>query len=195
METAEHTLNSRRCSCCGRYYGDPLYATGEVCLDCRLAEWIRERRIAWQEGDWSLLDAALMLLCEGFTERDAASMLGVARQTVRNWMSAMRSGLTKVPLWLREEAGRLARDRQDRRVSREERRDRIVARNRQALRGPVCVWPARVRGQIIVRIPRGMRRDSCQEAWVAELEGRDPNAAIIAHVARETRLLQRQSIA
>jgi hypothetical protein len=47
--------------------------------------------------------------------------------------------------------------------------------------------PAALDGGTVMRIPRRYREDAVQEAWVAHLAGRDPNAAVWAYVKRRAR--------
>lgn len=97
-----------RCPQCRQEYGDPLYhgpfghAPQELCFDCWATEWaIMEIRMS-SGGRWELMDAALFLICQGFTQQEAAHVIGASPRTIHNWIRSLRQRPEDVPLWLLE---------------------------------------------------------------------------------------------
>jgi len=99
-----------RCPNCKREYGDPHYhgpighAPQELCFDCWASEWAIMEQVMSRGGNWQQLDAALFLLCQGFTHREAGDILGVGRRTVYNWIQALRRRPHLTPRWLADRA-------------------------------------------------------------------------------------------
>jgi transposase len=61
--------------------------------------------------DWTVLDSALTLLCQGFSYAETASILGRCRKTIGNWVRGLRKNPERIPEWLtrlRESARRRA---------------------------------------------------------------------------------------
>ena len=95
-----------RCRNCNRPYGDPQYhgpaghAPLNLCLDCWADEWAVIELRMLNGGDWSVLDSALWLVCCGLTRQQAAGVLGIHRNTVRNWLLRLRRRPEEIPDWL-----------------------------------------------------------------------------------------------
>ncbi len=95
-----------KCPRCKREYGDPMYhgpighAPQQLCLDCWLDEWDTMSLVMTRGGNWEQLDAALFLLCRGFTHQEAANMIGVSRNTVCNYVRKLRQRPELTPEWL-----------------------------------------------------------------------------------------------
>ena len=74
--------HSFRCPECGLTYGDPLYhgpaphAPGNLCLDCWAGQWNEFEARIFKDQDWTVLDEALWLICQGFTRSQAAGLIG-----------------------------------------------------------------------------------------------------------------------
>jgi len=100
------------CPHCKRRYGDPLYhgpdghAPQQMCFDCWASEWGMMDLVMRRGGNWEQLDAALFLLCQGFSHSEAAHVLGVGRKTVFNWVRRLRRRPDLAPEWLIERAER-----------------------------------------------------------------------------------------
>ena len=94
------------CPACQRSYGDPHYhgpaghAPRNLCFDCWAAEWDLIAARMLNGGNWTVLDAALWLVCSGFTRQQAATIVGVARRTLYRWIRALKTNPRKVPQWL-----------------------------------------------------------------------------------------------
>lgn len=95
-----------RCPHCRRVYGDGLYhgpaghAPQVLCFDCWASAWGEyEQRIALGRS-WRQLDAALFLICQGFTHAEAGRMLGLHYKTVENWVRGVRRRPSSLPDWL-----------------------------------------------------------------------------------------------
>jgi len=103
-------LRKFRCPNCKREYGDPLYhgplghAPQELCFDCWAEEWATMAAVISRGGRWRAMDAALFLLCQGFTHQEAANLIGVCRKTLYNWIRTLRRRPTLTPQWLIERA-------------------------------------------------------------------------------------------
>jgi len=104
--TANRLSNGFKCPHCKQRYGDPLYtgpaghAPQGMCFDCWASEWGMMAQVIAQGGDWQPLDAALFLLCQGFTHQEAADVIGVGRKTVYNWIRMLRRRPGLTPDWL-----------------------------------------------------------------------------------------------
>jgi hypothetical protein len=97
---------SFRCPQCRLTYGDGLYhgpaghAPRTLCLDCWASAWGEyELRIRLGRS-WRQLDAALFLLCQGFTHAEAGRILGLRRATVSDWVLELRRFPWRAPRWL-----------------------------------------------------------------------------------------------
>ena len=78
-----------------------------MCFDCWASEWGLMAVVIAQCGEWRHLDAALFLLCQGFTQQEAADVIGVRRSAVCHWVRHLRRRPEDVPEWLlRVRAGR-----------------------------------------------------------------------------------------
>ena len=94
------------CANCGRSYGDRLYhgplghAPQNLCLDCWANEWGRMEARMLNGGQWTSLDSALWLVCCGLTRQQAASVLGLHRNTLHNWFLQLRKHPERIPRWL-----------------------------------------------------------------------------------------------
>lgn len=95
------------CPCCRMRYGDPLYhgpsghCPPQVCFDCWASQWgLMELMIDQERGNWRRLDAALFLLGQGFSQDEAAEIVGVHRNTVINWICRLRKKPEEIPDWL-----------------------------------------------------------------------------------------------
>ena len=94
------------CPQCGRPYGDPLYhgpaphAPGRLCLDCWVANWAEFEARIFKDADWTVLDEALWLICQGFTHSEAAALIGQHRNTIANWIQKLRKFSHLIPDWL-----------------------------------------------------------------------------------------------
>ena len=53
-------------------------------------------------GSWQPFDAALFLLCQGFSHREAAMAVGVHRNTIFGWLRELRRRPDLTPRWLIE---------------------------------------------------------------------------------------------
>ena len=99
-----------RCPNCHQEYGDPLYhgplghAPQDLCFDCWASEWGGIIQVMMRGGDWRQLDAALFLLCQGFSHHEAAQVIGVCRNTVWNWIQKLRQKPDLTPQWLIDRA-------------------------------------------------------------------------------------------
>jgi len=95
-----------RCPCCKQEFGDPLYhgpighAPQTVCFDCWATEWETMSIVMSRGGNWQQLDAALFLLAQGFTHREAADLIGVHRATICTWIRRLRQRPELTPAWL-----------------------------------------------------------------------------------------------
>lgn len=102
--------NHFRCPNCGREYGDPLYhgpaghAPQQLCFDCWASEWGTITAAIARGRDWRPLDAALFLLCQGFSRQEAANLIGVCRKTLYCWIRGLRRRPELAPDWLVERA-------------------------------------------------------------------------------------------
>jgi hypothetical protein len=98
------------CPRCKREYGDPWYhgpighAPQQLCFDCWAAEWDTMSLVMSRGGNWQQLDAALYLLCQGFSHREAADLIGVSRNTVCNYVRKLRQRPELTPDWLIDRA-------------------------------------------------------------------------------------------
>ncbi|MGB2820024.1 MAG: helix-turn-helix domain-containing protein [Phycisphaerae bacterium] len=94
------------CPNCKRVYGDPMYhgpighAPQELCFDCWASEWDAMTLVMSRGGNWQQLDAALFLICQGFTHKEAADAIGVCRNTVWSWVRTLRQRPGLAPEWL-----------------------------------------------------------------------------------------------
>ena len=94
------------CPRCKRAYGDPLYhgpaghAPSELCFDCWASEWAEMIQVIARGGNWRPIDAALFLLCEGFSHGEAADIIGVHRNTIYGWIREIRRRPELTPQWL-----------------------------------------------------------------------------------------------
>lgn len=102
------------CASCKCSYGDGLYhgpaghAPQNLCLDCWADEWaVMEVRML-NGGQWTALDSALWLVCCGLTRQQAASVLGLHRNTLRNWLVRLRKHPGRIPEWLEQRASSAA---------------------------------------------------------------------------------------
>jgi hypothetical protein len=60
------------------------------CPKCGTVEWaIIEHRMK-QERGWTELEVSLWLVSEGFTQCEAAAVVGVSERTIRRWWHAIR---------------------------------------------------------------------------------------------------------
>jgi hypothetical protein len=50
--------------------------------------------------NWQPMDAALFLLCQGFSHQEAADLIGVHRNTVCAWVRMLRQHPGRTPEWL-----------------------------------------------------------------------------------------------
>lgn len=95
-----------RCPSCGQRYGDPLYhgpvghAPQNLCLDCWVNEWAEIEARMLRGGDWSALDMALWLVCNGYTRSQAAEIIGVTARTIRRWFSCLQRSFREFPDWM-----------------------------------------------------------------------------------------------
>ncbi len=111
---ATATTTAFRCPRCGQEFGDPMYhgpaghAPQTLCFDCWASEWGQMQMVMARGGRWETFDAALFLLCQGFTHQEAADALGVCRDTVCNWIRMLRRRPDLTPDWLLERAGHAA---------------------------------------------------------------------------------------
>ena len=94
------------CPKCKCWYGDPLYhgpvghAPQELCFDCWASEWGEIALAIEREADWRSRDAALLLLCRGFTQQEAAAAIGAGRSTLYGWLQDLRRHPEQTPHWL-----------------------------------------------------------------------------------------------
>ena len=101
-----------RCPHCKQVYGDPLYhgpvghAPQELCFDCWASEWGSMLQVISRGGNWQQFDAALFLLCQGFSHQEAAQLIGVRRKTIYNWIRTLRRRPVLAPDWLTDRACR-----------------------------------------------------------------------------------------
>lgn len=99
-----------RCPHCKSDYGDPLYhgpvghAPQELCFDCWASEWGSMEVVIARGGSWQPLDAALFLLCQGFSHQEAANLIGVHRNTIFGWIRELRQHPGLTPRWLIDRA-------------------------------------------------------------------------------------------
>ena len=106
----DKTLRRFRCPNCKQYYGDPWYhgpighAPQQLCFDCWVNEWDTMNGVMLRGGNWRPLDAALFLLCQGFSHQEAATLIGVRRKTVYNWIRTLKRKPHLAPEWLLERA-------------------------------------------------------------------------------------------
>jgi len=116
-EHAEHAEQAEqvrlfRCPKCRRTYGDPMYhgpaghAPHALCFDCWASEWGVMNILIYRGRDWRPSDAALFLLCQGFSHQEAGDILGVARATVFHWVRQVRQHPETAPDWLTDLAAR-----------------------------------------------------------------------------------------
>ena len=95
-----------KCPNCKSEYGDPMYhgpmghAPQELCFDCWASEWGSMVEVICRGGNWRSVDAALFLLCQGFTPREAANLIGIRRKTVYRWIRTLRQRPELTPRWL-----------------------------------------------------------------------------------------------
>ena len=98
------------CPGCQRLYCDPFYhgpighAPQNLCLDCWADEWARMEVRMLSGGDWTVLDSALWLVCCGLSRQKAAEVLGLHRNTIRNWLLQLRKHPETIPDWLLQRA-------------------------------------------------------------------------------------------
>jgi len=101
------------CPKCGREYGDPLYhgpsphAPARLCLDCWVANWAEFEARIFKDCDWTVLDEALWLICQGFTQAEAADFIGRHRNTISHWIQRMRKFSHLIPDWLCKKASEM----------------------------------------------------------------------------------------
>lgn len=94
------------CPRCKRVYGDPLYhgpvghAPQQMCFDCWASDWGEMELVISRGGAWEPLDAALFLLCQGFSHQEAADLIGVHRNTIFGWIRELRQRPESTPDWL-----------------------------------------------------------------------------------------------
>lgn len=94
------------CPCCKQEFGDPLYhgplghAPQELCFDCWASEWAQMDQVISRGGNWQPRDAALFLLCQGYTHQEAADLIGANRTTVFRWIREIRHCPGLVPEWM-----------------------------------------------------------------------------------------------
>ena len=97
-----------RCPNCKQEYGDPLYhgpvghAPQEMCFDCWASEWGAMAQVIARGRAWQPMDAALFLLCQGFSHREAADAIGIHRNTIFGWLRELRRRPHLTPEWLLE---------------------------------------------------------------------------------------------
>jgi len=95
-----------RCPQCKKEFGDPWYhgpighAPQRLCFECWATEWAMMDQVRSRGGNWQQLDSALFLLCQGFTHREAAELIGVSRNTVQHWIRHLRQRPEQTPEWL-----------------------------------------------------------------------------------------------
>ena len=98
------------CPCCKQAFGDPLYhgpighAPQELCFDCWASEWAQMDNVISRGGNWQPMDAALFLLCQGFTHQEAADMIGVNRSSIFRWIREIRRCPGLLPEWVLKRA-------------------------------------------------------------------------------------------
>jgi len=113
VEHAEHAEQAEqvrlfRCPKCRRTYGDPMYhgpaghAPHALCFDCWASEWGVYEALIARGRRWRQLDAALFLLCQGFTYAEAGRVLGTTHDSVLHWIGYLRRYPGELPDWLRE---------------------------------------------------------------------------------------------
>ena len=94
------------CHSCGNRIADPLYTgTGghcphNICAECWFAAWQDACRKVHQGGNWDELDASLFLLSQGYTQREAAELVGISARTIRRWLVKLRKKIIEIPKWL-----------------------------------------------------------------------------------------------
>jgi len=94
------------CPQCHRQYGDPLYhgpaphAPANLCLDCWVANWAEFEARIFKDREWTVLDEALWLICQGFTHSEAAGLVGRHPKTLGYWLQKMRKFSHLIPDWL-----------------------------------------------------------------------------------------------
>jgi len=94
------------CPCCKQAFGDPMYhgpvghAPQELCFDCWASEWGQMGQVISRGGNWQPMDAALFLLCQGFSHQQAADMIGANRSTVFRWIREIRRCPALMPDWM-----------------------------------------------------------------------------------------------
>ena len=104
--SARRSSQAFRCPQCKREYGDPWYhgpighAPQRLCFDCWASEWAMMNQVMARGGNWQQLDAALFLLCQGFTHQEAGDLIGVTRRTLVGWIRELRRRPTLTPEWL-----------------------------------------------------------------------------------------------
>jgi hypothetical protein len=81
------------------YRGPWGHAPARLCLECWLGQWEQMVQRMQAGGDWTGIDAALSLLCAGYSLRQTAGILGRARKTlVRSLRRALHS-FEALPEW------------------------------------------------------------------------------------------------
>ena len=94
------------CPVCKCRYGDPLYhgpaghAPCQMCYDCWASEWGSMVQMLRRGGNWRQIDSALFLMCQGFSQHEAARLVGMGRDALRNWIRQARQRPHLIPDWL-----------------------------------------------------------------------------------------------
>ncbi len=100
------------CAVCRQKIRDPLYrgpvghAPRALCLECWLGQWQQMLDRMHAGRNWSRIDAALALMCAGFSLRQTAGILGQARKTLLRTLRRELHSYEELPHWFIE---RLAR--------------------------------------------------------------------------------------
>lgn len=95
-----------RCPYCKEPYGDGAYhgpsphAPSRLCFDCWVDQWAQFEERILREGDWTVLDEALWLICQGFSQAKAADIVGRHRNSLARWLLWMRKFPHLIPDWL-----------------------------------------------------------------------------------------------
>lgn len=103
------------CGVCRQKIRDPLYrgpmghAPRALCLECWLGQWQQMLDRMHAGGNWSRIDAALSLMCAGFSLRQTAGILGQARKTLLRTLRRELHSYEQLPDWFIERLARQGR--------------------------------------------------------------------------------------
>ncbi len=73
-----------------RYTGPVGHAPQNVCYDCWCAYWDEVEQQMLNGGDSTKMEAAFFLVSIGYTQAEAAQVVGVSRKTITRWKQQLQ---------------------------------------------------------------------------------------------------------